>query len=169
MIRRFLMKRRSGRLGHRPGFTLIEMLVTVVVLGILASISMKLVSVKRNAFLAAMKSDIRNLAVAEETFFALNLTYTSLVGDGMGMGCEASGGKALGACPGVDWWPTTGVVAELYGDGLGFSGRMTHTQIPDRCAMFRGLPPTIFLPATEEGILACVGVLSGMGMGMGGM
>ena len=161
------------------GFTLIEMLVAIVILGILASISVKVVDAKRHAYLAAMKSDLRNLATAEEAFYYDNSMYTSIIGEGMGvgMGCESSGGKAMGACPGVDWWATAGVVPELYGDAMGFSGRMTHSRIPDRCALFRGLPTIVYAPATEEGVLVCDGAGGGggggmgmgMGMGMGGM
>jgi prepilin-type N-terminal cleavage/methylation domain-containing protein len=53
------------------GFTLIELLIVMVVIGILAAIAIpKFSSVKEKAYLAAMKSDLRNLATYEETFAA---------------------------------------------------------------------------------------------------
>ena len=158
----------------KRGFTLIEMLVTVVILGILSSISVKVVSAKRNAYIAAMKSDLRNLAVAQEAFYYDNAKYTSLIGDGMGLGCPRSEEKAFPVCPGVDWRPSPGVNPQLFGDETGFSGVMTHDKIPDRCSIFRGLPTIVYPPATEDGMLVCDGAGGsggggmGMGMGMGG-
>ena len=62
---------------RRTGFTLIELLVVVVVLGILASITIIKVNATRyRAGRAAVKSDLRNLAVAQESFFASNNAYS---------------------------------------------------------------------------------------------
>jgi type II secretion system protein G len=63
---------------NRKGFTLIELLVVVVVIGILAALGIpKYASSKSKAYVTAMKSDLRNLLNAEETFFADSARYTT--------------------------------------------------------------------------------------------
>ena len=55
---------------QRRGFTLIELLIVVVIIGILAAIAIpKFANTKEKAYVSAMKSDIRNLATAQETYF----------------------------------------------------------------------------------------------------
>ena len=55
------------------GFTLIELLIVVVIIGILAAIAIpKFASTKDKAYVAAMKSDLRNLATYEEQYAADN-------------------------------------------------------------------------------------------------
>src|SRR5256885_4179470 len=56
---------------NRKGFTLIELLIVVVIIGILAAIAIpKFANTKEKAYLASMKSDLRNLVTAEEAYFA---------------------------------------------------------------------------------------------------
>src|ERR1700716_4741156 len=60
----------------RKGFTLIELLIVVVIIGILAAIAIpKFANTKTKAYTAAMKSDLRNLVTAEESFFSDSGTY----------------------------------------------------------------------------------------------
>src|SRR6478609_4705605 len=57
----------------RKGFTLIELLIVVVIIGILAAIAIpKFANTKEKAYVAAMKSDLRNLATYEEQYAADN-------------------------------------------------------------------------------------------------
>ncbi|HCU12133.1 MAG TPA: pilus assembly protein [Gemmatimonadetes bacterium] len=53
----------------RKGFTLIEVLVVLVVLGILSGIAIaKFVTTKEAAYLASMKADLRNLAIYQQNY-----------------------------------------------------------------------------------------------------
>src|SRR3979409_908481 len=56
---------------NKKGFTLIELLIVVVIIGILAAIAIpKFANTKDKAYVAAMKSDLRNLATYEEQYAA---------------------------------------------------------------------------------------------------
>ena len=58
---------------HKKGFTLIELLIVVVIIGILAAIAIpKFANTKDKAYVAQMKSDLRNLATYEEQYAADN-------------------------------------------------------------------------------------------------
>ena len=62
----------------RKGFTLIELLIVVVIIGILAAIAIpKFANTKSKAYVTAMKSDLRNLVSAEESFFSDSAKYTT--------------------------------------------------------------------------------------------
>jgi len=60
-------------MSNKKGFTLIELLIVVVIIGILAAIAIpKFANTKEKAYIAAMKSDLRNLATYEEQYAADN-------------------------------------------------------------------------------------------------
>jgi type IV pilus assembly protein PilA len=66
---------------NRKGFTLIELLIVVVIIGILAAIAIpKFANTKEKAVVASMKSDLRNLVTAQESFFSDNQTYAKAIG-----------------------------------------------------------------------------------------
>ena len=122
----------------RRGFTLIELLIVVVIIGILAAIAIpKFQNSKGKANAAALRSDLRNIATAQEAYFYENSTYsTSLVALNVNLTSGVS----------VSW----GTV-----NGSGWAAKVTHPlSYPLECAMFIGAVPAL-APATTEGLLVC--------------
>ena len=65
----------------QKGFTLIELLIVVVIIGILAAIAIpKFANTKEKAVLTAMRSDLRNLAAVQETYW---IEYRMYYGGGI--------------------------------------------------------------------------------------
>jgi len=64
------------------GFTLIELLVVIIIIGILAAIAIPVfLNQRQKGWDAAAKSDLKNMATAEETWLTDNNVYTSTVAD----------------------------------------------------------------------------------------
>jgi prepilin-type N-terminal cleavage/methylation domain-containing protein len=90
----------------RKGFTLIELLIVVVIIGILAAIAIpKFANTKEKAYIAAMKSDLRNLVTAEESYFADNLTYTTALTTAQ-YSTSQGVAVAIGTATGTGWAAT---------------------------------------------------------------
>ncbi len=81
---------------NRRGFTLIELLIVVVIIGILAAIAIpKFANTKQKAYIAAMKSDLRNLVTAEESFlgagyWSATVTHTQIASFSCGIGVNTT-------------------------------------------------------------------------------
>ena len=117
---------------NRKGFTLIELLIVVVIIGILAAIAIpKFANTKEKAYIAAMKSDLRNLATAQENYFNEQDPAT--------YGSVAAGGAGLVDGTVTMWSPSTGVeVIVVDGDDLGWNAEVERPGTTQTCTMWVG-------------------------------
>jgi type IV pilus assembly protein PilA len=127
----------------KKGFTLIELLIVVVIIGILAAIAIpKFSNTKEKAYLAAMKSDLRNLATAQEAWASDN------AGAYMAAGVHTAGDANL------TYDPSTGVTVTVANAGGGWSATAVHASAPAKsCAIF--VNTAAVAPATQEGEPKC--------------
>jgi type IV pilus assembly protein PilA len=83
-------------LTNKKGFTLIELLIVVVIIGILAAIAIpKFANTKEKAYVASMKSDLRNLVTAQEAYFSDNNSSYAASTAAMGTNYKASSGVTV--------------------------------------------------------------------------
>ncbi len=91
---------------NRSGFTLIEVLIVTVIIGLLAAIALpKFAGTKEKDYDATAVADLRHLIEASEAYFADNLEYPTALADL------------------TDWVPSNGVVVTK------FDGNVTEVHI----------------------------------------
>jgi len=137
-------------LKRSEGFTLIELLIVVVIIGILAAIAIpKFASTKQNAYLAAMKTDLRNLIAAEEGYAANN--------GGSYLAGTATQASPLGASS-IKYAPSANVTVTVATSGNGWSATATHSLVSGHtCGVYVNLAsaPGGSNPATADGEPKC--------------
>ncbi len=98
-------------LTNKKGFTLIELLIVVVIIGILAAIAIpKFANTKEKAYVASMKSDLRNLVTAQEAYFSDNNSTYAASTTAMGTNYKASSGVTvtMGTVTATGWAASAG-------------------------------------------------------------
>ena len=128
------LRRRSA------GFTLIELLIVVVIIGIIAAIAIpKFANTKGKALAASIKSDLRNLATAQEAYFYENSLYATSTSQ---LNIRTSGGVQLDIISG--------------GTAAGWSATAWHPAAsPLECGLFIGNSTPPLPSATVEGVIGC--------------
>ena len=124
---------------RRAGFTLIELLIVVVIIGVLAAIAIpKYEYTKSKAYAATMKTDLRNLATAQEAYYYTNEIYTT---DVTALAFTTSSGVTI-------------AIPEATAQG--WSALATHPLLLgiSKCALFFGVATPV-APAVNEGQVVC--------------
>lgn len=125
---------------HRGGFTIIELLIVMTVVGILAVVLLlRVQSANQEAFRASVLADLRSVSVAQELYFFSHMSYAEL--DDL-----------------ETFTPTVGVHIDItHASPLGFAMTATHNGLPETtCGHYFGeVPPGSALPAEQPGRTVC--------------
>jgi prepilin-type N-terminal cleavage/methylation domain-containing protein len=124
---------------HRTrGFTLIELIIVAVIIGILAAIVIpKFGGTREKAHIASMKADLRNLVTAEESYLADYATYT-------------------GSLTSLKYQASEGTTITMFAaTGSGWSATAASTGSSHTCGIFygTGTPP---ISGANEGEARCL-------------
>ena len=137
---------------NRTGFTLIELLIVVVIIGLLAAIAIPTFrNTKEKAYIASMKTDLRNLVTAEEAYFADSFAYSNQL--------DCNNPPTPGT---VAWCLSTGNAMDQFRLGNknqgGWSARLTNANTKVACAIYVGGIPNPVQPVKKtdpDGVPLC--------------
>jgi prepilin-type N-terminal cleavage/methylation domain-containing protein len=121
----------------RRGFTIIEMLAVMVVIGVLATIAYaRLQTSKDKATVASMISDLHAVAQEQEAYYFQNRTYSTVL-------------AALNSNPSQGNVPVI-----VTGNSAGWSGSVSNPKVTKQCYIFVGAAAPIG-SATKDGVIDC--------------
>ncbi len=114
-----------------------ELMITAAILVILVAGALNMTAAKDTTYLAVVRSDMRLLILAQESYFFDHLAYAKP--------------NQLPFSPSPDV-----ILVNVAGHGGGWSAKLQHQKRTDfTCAVFIGNPPVKFEPAVEESVIAC--------------
>ncbi len=121
----------------RSGFTIIEMLAVMVVIGVLAMIAYaRLQTSKDKATVASMVSDLHAVAQEQEAFYFQNRTYSTTL-------ATLNSNPSPGNVPVI-----------VTGNSAGWSGSISNPKVAKQCYIFVGAAAPIG-SATKDGVIDC--------------
>jgi prepilin-type N-terminal cleavage/methylation domain-containing protein len=125
---------------QKSGFTLIELLIVVVVIGILAAIAIpKFSSMRAKSYIAAVTSDLKNVASQQEVYLSDNASYA-------------------GSTTAMDMTLTDAVTVTINeSDRRGWAATATHSGLAgQQCGIYHGTAAAANgSPATQPGSVTC--------------
>lgn len=124
----------------RHGFSLIELLLIMVVIGILAAIAIaRYDNMREQAFRSTMVSDLKNLSSQQEIYYSEHFGYADDLGN-------------------LDFVESGGVTVQITeGTNMGWAARATHQSIPgEQCGLYHGNATAANgVPASEPSLIEC--------------
>ncbi len=105
-----------NKMKNQKGFTLIELMIVIAIIGILAAIAIpQFASYRKRGYNSSAQADLKNLATAEEAYFTDQYKYTNAAGDltGSTYGFKTSAGINLN----ITAANTTDFTATAYHEG----------------------------------------------------
>jgi type IV pilus assembly protein PilA len=131
------------------GFTLIELLVVIIIIGILAAIAIPVfLNQRKKGYDAAIKSDLRNAATAEETYLTDNSVYTDVQANLTANGWKQSKASNYDATAGQGFVKTGFYAA----DGTTYtSGAATATAVGGYCLELKSASGTTWAYDSTKG------------------
>lgn len=128
------MRKLNVREKRDAGFSMIELLVVIGILGILAAIAIPQInSYKSKGFVARAQSDLRHFATAEEAYFVDYQVYKTCTNQ-----------SCISILPGVNAL-SPGITLSVTATATGFTAQTNHPQLDTTCRW----------DSSQEGFIGC--------------